>query len=84
MRTDEVISRAPTLPAIGLKTRNAPPVSGLLTTISVPPIVYPNGYQVSVTGGTVTSAPNAPVLVVTSDAGAGSVSVTVTPATAQI
>jgi endoglycosylceramidase len=46
----------------------------------VPAIVFPNGYQVSVTGGQVVSAPNAPVLVVTSNDGASTVNVVVSPA----
>ena len=43
------------------------------------PIEYPNGYHVSVKGGQVVSAPNAPVLAVVADAGADSVDVVVTP-----
>jgi endoglycosylceramidase len=50
------------------------------TTISVPAIEYPNGYQVSVTGGQVISLPNAPQLVIASDAGATTIAVTVSPA----
>ena len=53
--------------------------AGSLTTISVPPVVYPNGYVVSVTGGQVVSAPNAPRLVIAAD-GAADVSVVVTAA----
>ncbi|KLO28842.1 endoglycoceramidase, partial [Mycolicibacter heraklionensis] len=52
--------------------------AGAETNISVPPVQYPNGYQVVVTGGHVISAPNAPVLVIASDAGATTVNVTVT------
>jgi endoglycosylceramidase len=44
----------------------------------VPAIEYPNGYEVSVTGGQVVSAPNAPELVIASDGSANAVSVTVT------
>jgi len=55
-------------------------VAGSQTNISVPPIEYPNGYQVSVTGGHVISAPNAPVLVIASDAGVTTVNVTVSAA----
>ncbi|WP_343598775.1 cellulase family glycosylhydrolase [Mycobacterium sp.] len=51
------------------------------TTISVPSVEYPNGYQVSVTGGQVVSAANAAELVVSSDGGAGNVTVVVSPAT---
>lgn len=53
--------------------------AGSQTTVAVPKINFPNGYQVSVTGGKVVSGPNAPILVIASDAGAGTVSVTVTP-----
>ncbi|MCV7384977.1 cellulase family glycosylhydrolase [Mycolicibacter longobardus] len=53
--------------------------AGTHTEISVPPIQYPNGYQVSVTGGHVVSAAGAPVLVIAAD-GPGTVHVTVTPA----
>lgn len=52
--------------------------AGSQTQISIPDIQFPNGYQVSVTGGHVLSADNAPVLVIGSDAGAGTVTVTVT------
>jgi endoglycosylceramidase len=54
--------------------------AGAQTDISVPAIVFPNGYQVSVTGGQVVSAPNAPVLVITSNDGASTVNVVVSPA----
>ncbi len=50
---------------------------GAQTIISVPAIEFPNGYSVSVTGGHVVSVPNAPVLVIASDTGAGTVSVVV-------
>jgi endoglycosylceramidase len=49
------------------------------TNISVPPVEYPSGYHVTVTGGQVVSAANAPVLTVVANAGADSVDVTVTP-----
>jgi len=49
------------------------------TFVSVTPIEYPNGYHVSIKGGQVVSAPNAPVLAVVADAGADSVDVVVTP-----
>jgi endoglycosylceramidase len=52
--------------------------AGSQTTIAVPAIQYPNGYQVIVTGGHVVSAPNAPSLVIASDGAASTVSVTVT------
>ncbi|WP_233428655.1 cellulase family glycosylhydrolase [Mycolicibacter heraklionensis] len=54
--------------------------AGSQTEISVPPIQYPDGYQVSVTGGHVVSAPGAPVLIIASDGGATTVTVTVTGA----
>ncbi|QZA09915.1 cellulase family glycosylhydrolase [Mycolicibacter heraklionensis] len=54
--------------------------AGAHTEISVPNIVYPDGYQVTVTGGHVVSAPNAPVLIIASDSGAGTVNVVVSPA----
>ena len=54
--------------------------AGSETTISVPTVEYPDGYQVSVTGGEVMSAANAPDLLISSNAGASAVTVTVTPA----
>jgi endoglycosylceramidase len=51
---------------------------GSQTTISVPAVEFPNGYEVSVTGGQVVSAPDAPELVIASDNGASTVSVIVT------
>ncbi|WP_234808974.1 cellulase family glycosylhydrolase [Mycolicibacter hiberniae] len=53
--------------------------AGAQTEIAVPTIQYPDGYQVSVTGGHVVSAPGAPVLVIAAD-GAGTVEVVVTSA----
>ena len=52
--------------------------AGSHTTISVPAVEFPDGYTVSVTGGEVVSAPNAPELVIASDSGASTVSVVVT------
>ena len=52
---------------------------GAQTLISVPAIEYPNGYQVSIKGGQVVSAPSAPVLTVVADPGVDSVEVVVTP-----
>jgi endoglycosylceramidase len=52
---------------------------GAQTFVSVPPIEYPNGYQVSVTGGQVVSAPNAPVLAIVANPGVDTVDVVVTP-----
>ncbi len=54
--------------------------AGTHTEISVPALQYSDGYQVSVTGGHVVSAPGSPVLVIASDSGASTVTVTVTPA----
>jgi endoglycosylceramidase len=52
--------------------------AGSQTTIAVPAVEFPNGYEVSVTGGHVVSAPDAPELVIASNAGASTVSVVVT------
>jgi endoglycosylceramidase len=52
---------------------------GAQTFISVPPIEYQSGYQVSVAGGQVVSAPNAPVLAVVANAGVDGVDVVVAP-----
>ncbi len=54
--------------------------AGAQTDISVPTVEFPNGYQVTVTGGQVVSASNAPVLVIASDDGASTVNVVVSPA----
>ncbi len=54
--------------------------AGTQTVISVPPIEYPDGYHVEVTGGTVVSNANAPVLFIESTSGASTVSVVVRPA----
>ncbi|MDT4915907.1 MAG: endoglycosylceramidase, partial [Pseudonocardiales bacterium] len=51
--------------------------AGSQTRVSVPAIEFPSGYQVTVTGATVVSAPDASVLVLSSLAGAGTVQVTV-------
>jgi endoglycosylceramidase len=53
--------------------------AGSQSTISTPAVQYPNGYDVTVTGGHVVSAPNSARLVIASDAGATAVRVTVTP-----
>jgi endoglycosylceramidase len=53
--------------------------AGSQTEIAVPALQFPHGYQVSVTGGQVVSAPGAAVLVIASD-GPGAVDVVVTPA----
>ena len=52
--------------------------AGSQTTISVPAVEFPDGYTVSVTGGEVISAPDAAELIIESDSGASTVSVTVT------
>ncbi|MHA3019157.1 cellulase family glycosylhydrolase [Mycobacterium sp. BMJ-28] len=52
--------------------------AGSQTTISVPAVQFPNGYQVTVTGGQVVSAPGATQLVIAADDGAATVSVAVT------
>jgi endoglycosylceramidase len=52
--------------------------TGSQTTISVPTVEFPNGYEVSVTGGQVVSAPDAPERVIASNAGASTVTVVVT------
>jgi len=62
---------------VGTLTRFA---AGSETDIAVPAIQYPGGYVVSVTGGHVISAPNAPLLRVVSNAGAATVKVLVTAA----
>jgi endoglycosylceramidase len=48
------------------------------TTISVPTVEFPNGYEVSVIGGHVVSAADAPELVIASNADASTVTVVVT------
>jgi endoglycosylceramidase len=53
---------------------------GSQTTIAIPSVEFPDGYQVSVTGGEVLSAPNAAELVIASSGGASAVSVTVSAA----
>ena len=55
--------------------------AGSETTISVPSVEFPDGYTVSVTGGEVVSAPDAAELIIQSNAGASTISVTVTPST---
>ncbi len=52
--------------------------AGAQTSVSVPAVAFPNGYQVRITGGHVVSAPDAQVLVVASDAGARAVHVVIT------
>ncbi|MEB3032502.1 cellulase family glycosylhydrolase [[Mycobacterium] nativiensis] len=53
--------------------------AGTQTEISVPKAIYPDGYQITVTGGHVVSPAGAPILVIASD-GPGTVNVTVTAA----
>lgn len=52
--------------------------AGSTTVISVPAVNYPNGYQVSVTGGHVVPTANTSLLVVASDSAIGTVTVVVT------
>lgn len=60
--------------------RYTPRTATAPTEIYVPVALhYPNGYQVQVSGATVASAPDATKLVLTNDAGAAEVTVTVTP-----
>src|SRR5690625_2090515 len=54
--------------------------AGEQTTIAVPSLAYPDGYQVHVTGGHMVSDSGAAVLVVASDPGADVVTVVVSPA----
>jgi endoglycosylceramidase len=54
--------------------------AGTQSSISVPAVAYPNGYTVTVTGGHVVSAADAPTLVIASDTDTGVVQVVVTPA----
>jgi|GEM_PF-5293888 len=51
--------------------------AGSQTTIAIPNVEFPDGYQVSVTGGEVFSAPDLADLVIVSNAEASAVSVTV-------
>jgi endoglycosylceramidase len=51
--------------------------AGSHTVISTPSVEFPAGYTVTVSGGSVVSAPNAPTLVIASAPGATSVTVTV-------
>jgi endoglycosylceramidase len=53
--------------------------AGAQTDISVPAIEFPSGYTVAASGATVTSAPDAPVLVLSALPGALAVRVTVSP-----
>jgi endoglycosylceramidase len=54
--------------------------AGSHTTIAIPSVEFPGGYQVSVTGGEVLSAPNAAELVIVSNTEASAVNVTVSAA----
>ena len=53
--------------------------AGALTTFEVPASAYADGYTVTVTGGSVTSAPCAPILTVAAEPGAASVTVGLKP-----
>jgi endoglycosylceramidase len=57
-----------------------PFAGGSCTAVVVPPVQYPHGYVVSVTGARVTSGPDAGVLTVAQDADARSVDIGVRPA----
>ncbi|ORV45789.1 endoglycoceramidase [Mycolicibacter engbaekii] len=50
--------------------------AGSETVIAVPPNHFPGGYAVTVTGGTVTSAPNAPILTIDSNGDTSTITVT--------
>lgn len=52
--------------------------TGSQTIVALPKLIYPNGYKVAVTGAKVVSAAGAPSLVLSQDAGATVVKVTVT------
>jgi endoglycosylceramidase len=54
--------------------------AGAQTAIAVPAVQFPGGYQVSVTGAIITSAPNASTLRLATQAGATSVQVTISSA----
>jgi endoglycosylceramidase len=54
--------------------------AGAQTQVAVPAIQFPNGYRVSVTGATVTSAADAPTLRLTTSAGTATVQATITAA----
>jgi endoglycosylceramidase len=54
--------------------------AGSQTTIAIPSVEFPGGYQVSVTGGEVMSTANAAELVIASTPGASAVTVTVSAA----
>ena len=54
--------------------------SGSQTTVSVPTVEYPHGYQVNVTGGHVVPGNDATTLVIAANSGASNVTVTVTAA----
>ncbi|GFG70665.1 MULTISPECIES: cellulase family glycosylhydrolase [Mycolicibacter] len=54
--------------------------AGSLTQIAVPPIQYPAGYHVEVTGGHVISPAGTTTLVIASDTGSGDITVTITRA----
>ncbi|MFA5940457.1 MAG: cellulase family glycosylhydrolase [Sinimarinibacterium sp.] len=56
--------------------------AGAVSAFFIHPRFYPDGYRVEVSGGTVTSPANAALLTIASLAGANSVTVSVTPTTA--
>lgn len=53
--------------------------AGSQSVLAIPEIHFPNGYEVTVTGGQVVSAPNAARLVIASDGSASNISVKVRP-----
>jgi endoglycosylceramidase len=57
-----------------------PFAAGACTAVIVPPVQYPTGYRVTVTGGRVVSAAGSGILEVASARGAPEVTVTVTSA----
>lgn len=56
-----------------------PRTTQLPTEIDMPPLHYPNGYELTVTGGTVVSAPNARLLKIRNDSGASVITVAASP-----
>jgi endoglycosylceramidase len=59
-----------------------PFAAGTVTTFEAPALTYPDGYAATVTNGTVTSAPCAPLLTVVAAPGASSVSLAMKPGAA--
>jgi endoglycosylceramidase len=78
-RTDRVMRFSYTTARVD-GTGSFPSGAGGTTEIEVAPRTYPEGYQVAVTGGTVTSAPDAARLTVVADGSGSPVTVKVWPA----